>query len=113
MRTLALGSLACFTLPTEKDSSCGYNTEMLKRPKKHRKKPRSEEGVWIAPKYSLKGPAGERAWENRPGGAPSSSRYLELADISLGLKKPGPKNRQLGDSIGAHVISNKTEPYSS
>src|SRR6185437_13514204 len=35
--------------------------------------PRKEKSdLWIAPQYSLKGPNGERAWENRPGGAPSS-----------------------------------------
>ena len=27
--------------------------------------------LWIADRYSLKGPAGERAWENRPGGVPN------------------------------------------
>ena len=45
-------------------------------------------GLWIAPRHSLKGPAGERAWENRRGGIPTSTRFLELADIALGLKKP-------------------------
>lgn len=66
--------------------------------------------LWIAPRYSLKGPAGERAWENRPGGAPNSGKYLELADIALGLKKPESKKRR--NSTPAHVTS-KTEPYSS
>jgi hypothetical protein len=61
------------------------------------------DGLWIAPRYSLKGPAGERAWENRPGGVPSSSKYLELADIALGLKKPEPtfKKRK---ATGAHEL---------
>jgi hypothetical protein len=74
------------------------------------KKTDAPEGLWIAPRYSLKGPQGERAWENRPGGAPSSSKYLELADIALGLKKPEPafKKRR---AAGAHD-SSKTEPYS-
>jgi len=52
-----------------------------KRTKTKKKKKTSD--LWITPRYSLKGPAGERAWENRPGGAPSTSRYLELADIAL------------------------------
>ena len=65
--------------------------------------------LWMAPRYSLKGPAGERAWENRPGGVPSSSKYLEMADIALGLKKPEPKKRKLGTST--HV-TDKNEPYS-
>lgn len=71
-----------------------------------------DDGLWIAPRYSLKGPAGERAWENRPGGAPSSGKYLELADIAMGVKKPDPAFKKRNAVTGAHVIS-KTEPYSS
>jgi hypothetical protein len=78
-----------------------------KRPAKN-----PDDGLWIAPRYSLKGPAGERAWENRPGGAPSSGKYLELADIAMGLKKPDPAFKKRNAANGAHVIS-KTEPYSS
>jgi len=66
--------------------------------------------LWIAPRYSLKGPAGERAWENRAGGAPSSSRYLELADIALGIKKSGLHKKKLGQN-SVHDTQ-KTEPYS-
>lgn len=54
---------------------------------KKRRKEKPPDGLWIAPKYSLKGPAGERAWDNRPGGPPNSTRLLELADIALGLEK--------------------------
>jgi hypothetical protein len=81
-----------------------------KKDKEHEKKIDSPDGLWIAPRYSLKGPAGERAWENRPGGIPSSRKYLELADIALGLKKPAHtfKKRK---AIAAHETS-KTEPYS-
>jgi hypothetical protein len=43
--------------------------------------------LWIAPRYSLKGPKGERAWENRAGGPSSNSRFLELADIADGNKE--------------------------
>ncbi|MGC2698472.1 MAG: hypothetical protein WA738_22005 [Candidatus Angelobacter sp.] len=78
--------------------------------KKPEKSPKSPKDLWIAPRYSLKGPAGERAWENRPGGAPNSSRFLELADIAMGLKKPEPKKKK-GSNSGAHETS-KTEPYS-
>jgi len=49
--------------------------------------------LWAAPRYSLKGPRGERAWENRLGGPPSSNRFLELADVALGLKKPSRKKQ--------------------
>jgi hypothetical protein len=68
----------------------------------------SEDGLWIAPRYSLKGPTGERAWENRPGGPPSTNRFLELADIALGLKKSRPKKRK----VGVKDETSKKEPYS-
>jgi hypothetical protein len=84
---------------------------MASQPKKGKtKKTDAPDGLWIASRYSLKGPAGERAWENRPGGIPSSSKYLELADIALGLKKPDPKFKKR-TVFDAHVTS-KTEPYS-
>jgi hypothetical protein len=65
--------------------------------------------LWIAPRFSLKGPAGERAWENRPGGVPNSSRFLELADIALGLKSPLPHKKK-GATASTHDRK-KTEPY--
>ena len=56
-----------------------------KKSDKSKTKPtEGDAGLWVAPRYSLKGPAGERAWENRVGGAPSNSRFLELADIAMG-----------------------------
>jgi hypothetical protein len=84
-----------------------------KRPKFKRngKNADAPNGLWIAPRYSLKGPTGERAWENRPGGIPSSSKYLELADIALGLKKPDSPFKKR-TALDAHDTS-KTEPYSS
>jgi hypothetical protein len=66
--------------------------------------------LWIAPRYSLKGPAGERAWENRPGGAPNSSRFLELADIAMGVKKSVARKKRTTPA-SAHQTG-KTEPYS-
>ena len=79
-------------------------------PKKSDKQPEVSKDLWIAPRYSLKGPAGERAWENRPGGAPNSSRFLELADIALGVKKTVPRKKRTS-STSAHQTG-KTEPYS-
>jgi hypothetical protein len=78
----------------------------IKRPAKN-----LDDGLWIAPRYSLKGPNGERAWENRPGGVPNSSKYLELADIALGLKKSDLAFKKRSTAV-AHVVA-KTEPYSS
>jgi hypothetical protein len=82
---------------------------MPKRPKKNRHED-STSDLWVAARYSLKGPAGERAWESRVGGPPNSSRFLELADIAMGLKKPEPKKRKSA-AAGAHDIASKTEPY--
>jgi hypothetical protein len=79
-------------------------------PRKPDNEPKVSKDLWIAPRYSLKGPAGERAWENRPGGAPNSSRFLELADIALGTKKPAAKKKKTPPA-GAHQTA-KTEPYS-
>jgi hypothetical protein len=78
--------------------------------KKSDKNSEVSKDLWIAPRYSLKGPAGERAWENRPGGAPNSSRFLELADIALGVKKP-PAKKKRTTGASAHQTG-KTEPYS-
>jgi hypothetical protein len=82
------------------------------RSKAPAKKDGAADGLWIAPRYSLKGPAGERAWENRPGGAPSSGKYLELADIALGLKKPEPSFKKRKLPLAGEHVTNKTEPYS-
>lgn len=71
---------------------------MPKKTKKHDAKPDS---LWIAPHYSLKGPRGESTFENRSSVPPSNNRYLELADIALGLKKPAPKKRSL-DPMAEH-----------
>ena len=70
----------------------------------------SSPDLWIAPNHSLKGAHGERAWENRQGGPPNSSRYIELADIALGLKKPSQRNKRKL-SLGVHPTTRKTEPY--
>ena len=70
-----------------------------------------DNGLWIAPRFSLKGPNGERAYENRPGGVPTSNRFLELADIALGLRKPHKKKKAAAAAASTHDTSKK-EPYS-
>ena len=82
---------------------------MAKKSKPANKTDSSDE-LWIAPRHSLKGPAGERAWENRRGGIPTSTRFLELADIALGLKKLGPHKKK--PAAGSAHDTTKTEPYS-
>ena len=70
----------------------------------------SGNGLWVSPRSLLKGATGDRAWENRPGGVPNSSRFLELADLALGLKKPEPRKKRA--AAGSTHISTKTDPYS-
>ena len=81
---------------------------MAKKPKT-RKKADEENELWIAPRFSLKGPEGERAWDTRPEGPPHSSRFLELADIALGLKKPSSRKAK---NTAVHDTTKK-EPYKS
>ena len=78
----------------------------MPKKQKHRYKAQDEK-LWISPKSILKGPAGERAWDNRTGGPPSNSKYLEFADIALGTKKTSPRK----NSLPIHDAT-KTEPYS-
>jgi hypothetical protein len=59
------------------------------------------------PKYNLEGPSGERAWDDRTGGVPNHRRFLDLADIALGLKK---KESPRKKSSPIHE-TNKNEPY--
>lgn len=79
---------------------------MPKKPKRGKPK-RKESELWVAPKYNMKGPSGERAWDQRAGGPPSHSRFLELADIALGTKKPTPQ--KIKSSV-LHELR-KDEPY--
>lgn len=93
---------------------------MPKKRKKMPKKRKKQAGalgvkdLWIAPRYSLKGPAGERAWESTPGGIPNSARFLELADIALGNKRNGSRvARSIKNGLSpSRHDTDKTEPYS-
>jgi hypothetical protein len=50
-----------------------------------------ESEMWINPNSTFKG---TRVWEGSTGGGSSSSRYLDLADIALGLKKFEPRKKK-------------------
>lgn len=89
--------------------NCFAMARNSKNKKNGRKKEDQSKELWIAPRYSLKGPRGERAWENRAGGVPNSSRFLELADIAIGTKKPSAHKKKAANS-SAHDRK-KTEPY--
>ena len=66
--------------------------------------------LWIAPRFTLRGPDGNRAWETKGNLTPASgARILELADIALGNKKSATKKKAA--AAGVHE-TRKTEPYS-
>ncbi len=80
-------------------------------PKKNKSKHKAEadDVLWIAPRFNMKGTDGERAWDDRRGGPPNGSRFLEYADIALGLKKIEPRKKIMSPR-NTHDLS-KTDPY--
>jgi hypothetical protein len=66
--------------------------------------------LWISPRFSLKGQNGDRAWDHRQVGNPGSARFLELADIALGMRKPESKKKGTHSPSPVHVTG-KPEPY--
>lgn len=83
--------------------------------KSPKSKAKQKEIVWIASRGAkgpseLKIPDCELVREPRPKGVPTTSRYLELADIALGLKKP--TARKQPRSFPTHDLGLKIEPYS-
>jgi hypothetical protein len=67
--------------------------------------------LWVAPQFSLKGRDGNRAWDHRHVGDPNSARFLELADIALGVHKRELRKHVAASGTAAHDTV-KTEPYS-
>ncbi|HWG50410.1 MAG TPA: hypothetical protein VN669_11995, partial [Candidatus Acidoferrales bacterium] len=61
-------------------------------------------------RFSLKGQNGDRAWDHRQVGNPGSARFLELADIALGMRKPESKKKGTHAPSPVHVTG-KPEPY--
>jgi hypothetical protein len=58
-----------------------------------RKETSGNQGLWIAARKMLNGLDDERPWRT-PGVIPNSARFLELADIALGRKKPEAKSHR-------------------
>jgi hypothetical protein len=84
---------------------------MAKKSRKSASAPDESKELWISPRFSLKTEGVQRAWGNREtGNNPGSARFLELADIALGLKKPEIRKKR-ATSASAHITA-KTEPYS-
>jgi hypothetical protein len=86
---------------------------MLRKPKPPMPRSAVAKDLWINPRSNIKGPDGNRAWDNEGNISPNSgARFLELADIALGLKKPTLKKKKAA-AAGAHQTIEKNEPYSS
>lgn len=51
--------------------------------------------LWVNPSRNFRGIDGDRAWNNNGNITPGSgARFLELADVALGLKKPEKKRKR-------------------
>ena len=78
--------------------------------KKRKSQEEKEPELWVAPRH-LRGQDGNRAWSTTGNISPNSgARFLELADIALGLKKSETRKKK-STAAGTHDTS-KTEPYS-
>lgn len=64
--------------------------------------------LWINPRRNVRGIDGNRAWDTQ-GNISSSTgaRFLELADIALGIKKVDHKKKK---EARLHPVSSKSKP---
>jgi len=86
-RILAFRSLAQFSKIVA--SSPVRYSPMASKSRKRGSRSDLAKDLWINPRSNLRGPDGNRAWQNDGNISPGTgSRPLELADIALGLKKP-------------------------
>lgn len=70
--------------------------------------------LWISPRSILRGPDGNRAWDNQGNISPNSgARFLELADIALGLRKSATAKKKKAAAAGTHGSTSETEATSS
>jgi len=67
--------------------------------------------VWINPKSSLSPGRKDQALDTRFGDK-TSSRFLELADVALGLKKPERREKKSVSTGNAREVTpGKSKPY--
>ena len=66
-----------------------------------------DDEMWINPRSQFRGTDGDRAWDNAGNISPQSGeRFLELADIALGVKKPAAKRKKAA-AAGTHSAIEK------
>lgn len=69
-------------------------------------------GLWINPRSNIRGVDESRVRDAGGNISPSAgSRFLELADVALGVKKPVPKKKK--PLAHVHQVIHKTKPYAS
>jgi hypothetical protein len=61
---------------------------------KNGKNDHSKNDLWIAPSHSLKWPPPKIGWEIQPGEPSPGNKFLELADIALGVEIPHPQRKK-------------------
>ena len=71
-------------------------TKSVKQGKKSRdgKKAYRKEDLWIAPSFSFKRTVLQSDWKLRRAEPSESNRFLELADVALGLSTPERRKRK-------------------
>lgn len=72
--------------------------------------PQADRELWINPRSNLRGPQGSRAWDNTGNISPTSGeRFLELADVALGIKKPAHKKKKAAPAVDG-IEQRKSNP---
>jgi len=69
----------------------------------------STKQLWVNPRSNLKS---ENRWGERNLSPGTGERFLELADIALGLRKPHHPKKAVPSVTGAAHTIRKTGPYS-
>lgn len=82
----------------------GKRSRMTRKPKANSPDCDLQKDLWINPRSNIRGPDGNRAWDNQGNISPDSgTRFLELADIALGVRPAKKKSV----SAGAHSRDEK------
>lgn len=83
--------------------------DMAQKPSSKTRRSEDQCDLWVNPDSNIRGREGSRGWDNRGNiTAERGSRFLELADVALGLKKPVAKKKPA--SVVPHHRVEKTEP---
>ena len=88
------------------------NGKAKKKPSSRSRRPKVDlsKDLWISPTLNLRGRNGDRAWDRSGNLLPGAgARFLELADIALGTRKPAGQEKKATQTITRDTT--KEEPY--